>query len=159
MTARVALLRPVLVGTSPAGVEYWARYEGDVEAFQKALERHHARAAAKAAKPVRVKWTPAQRDRVMEGFSQESLDRFAEEGVVLRSTFVEGTKEQLADIAGMLDPEAEADMAGTGYASTEEQVVFSQRAAYASTLMLQRRLQGREITASKARRIASKRYF
>ena len=155
MTARIALSAPILVGTSPAGVEYWARYEGDAERMQTRLERHWARAA----KPVRVKWTPTQRDRVLEGLSQETIEKFEAEGVVFRSTYVQGTRAQLEEVADLLDPEESADLASTGFSTTEEQVVFSQRVAYASTLMLQRKLQGRELTVQQARNIAKKRYF
>lgn len=152
MSVRVSLPTPVFVGTSPAGVEYVAYYEGDEEILKVSLERHRA-----ASKVRRVKWTPAQRDRVMEGFSEESLSKF--EGVVFRSTYVEGPVEDLETMAGLLDPATEADLAGSGDAETDQQVVFAQVAAYASTLMLQRRLEGSKVTLKAARSEAANFYY
>jgi hypothetical protein len=156
LTRRPLLTKPVFVGTSPAGVNYWARREGDTELLTASLKRHWA----KATKTRRVSLTPGQADRIESLLSEEAIANFEAEGVTFRRTFVEGPVCTLADIAGFIDPESAADDAGMmASAQTPHEVLFAQRAGYAAALVLRAKLEGREIPMAKARKAAMKALF
>ena len=151
---RPALLdQPIFVGTSPAGVEYWARREGDVARLEARLAHHAARAARQAVK--RVPLSRGQADRVWD-LSEESLANFRRAGVVVRATYVQGPQGQLDALADMFDPGDAADVAGAGACTTDAQVLFAERAGYAAVLVLQAKLRGQRCTVAQARRMAAK---
>lgn len=111
--------------------------------------------------PRRVKLTPAQADRLETVISEESRERFEDEGVTFRRTFVEGPVDSLHALAMFVLPEDAADDAAMGSmaAQSENEVLFCQRSAFTSAKMLEAKLEGRTMTLATARRLARKAIF
>ena len=155
--ATATAFAPVLVGISPAGVEWYAYKPEHVAPMTERLAaltaKHEAKQAAKRVR--RVKLTAKHADMLEDAIAMREDD--SAERIDLGRTYIRASVADLEDLAAYFDAEEVADAAeSASLAETDQQLDLVWRSAYASALLLSSRLRGHGLTLRAARAKAAR---
>jgi hypothetical protein len=143
-------------GWTPGGSEWWAYSEEDFAPLCDRLDELRAKHEDK--KTRRVKLTPAQFEIVEDVIASRAEGHDFHQRFKLRKTYIEGTSEQLADLATFVDPEdlAHWSEAGSTQSFTDAALAFAWRSGFVSGTLLRAKLEGKPTTLAAAKREAKR---